>query len=626
MDRKDAVSPNLVTEALQQESTRSSWFDRLHHAFAPIDDPANPADRASPEFDAYCLLRSRQLTQLGLVCAMATMFVMAVSDFVVFGDSTAMLGRMLAFRAGLVAFCIVMFAVLNRLDGSALVIPTAIGLYLVICAVGFGFMGTLGGPERPFIFTAFMMPAFPAGLLRVPLRTRAWATGAGTVVMLAAYFGPHPGYFANRNNAFLLALLGCTAAGTVLAGDAFYRLERIAFHQRLAMARHAERLTELNRLKDAFLGTVSHELRTPLTAILGLTEVVARRPTDPNVPFYLKTVLQAGESLLTIINDLLDLTRIKADKLVLRPVPTDVCAIVAQVLHMLGVEASRKELRLTGDVPQEMPLLLLDGNRLQQILVNLVGNALKFTSEGGVHVAVGLQDSWLEIRVSDTGPGIPPEEREAVFSEFVQLEKAPLHVQGGSGLGLAVVRRLVELLGGKVHIEGNAPTGSVFVVRLPAIPATPMPQPVPVLSPPVRLAPQLLVADDLPETRLVMEAFARQAGVQIDVVRDGEEALWLFTADRYDLVLLDIHMPRMDGFTAVRAMRALEREKGRAPSVIVALTAHSGSEYGPQAQAAGFTWHLTKPFRLADFQQLLERYGIRFQRNEVAAADRMPAA
>ena len=521
-----------------------------------------------------------------------------------------------------------------------------------------------------------------------------------------------------------------------------------------AAQQEARRHEELSRLKDGFVATVSHELRTPLNAIIGLTDVLLDEQLPVEVRRYVKTIHSSGEVLLSLINDVLDLAKIKAGKVELERMPFSVLRSVETAASLFAVTCETKGLELSWYVPPELPLLEGDPARVRQILLNLVGNAVKFTQRGEIQVTAAWTPSppRLEIQVTDTGPGVPVDKRESIFQEFTQVDTSTTRNAGGTGLGLPIVRQIARLMGGDVTCGENPRGGSCFSLTLalgvpspsaprsasgslrplarrptiiacvehplrrrhlsewllqigaqvveaaqlhdvgPLVPNRPGKRPdprtavvidVPGLTPgrlaesslvlagmavapmvllldsasllrdgaayralgihellqrPGRLhevqeslerldlgrpvtpsaeAPALaaahtgtrrrvLVVDDVDENRLLMAAYLKRSEVEVDYAADGAQGLQRFQSVRYDIVFLDIEMPVLDGYAAVRGMRSWESQQGHPPAPIIAMTAHQGGEHRRRSDAAGFTHHLDKPVRKREVLQLLD--------------------
>ena len=362
-----------------------------------------------------------------------------------------------------------------------------------------------------------------------------------------------------------------------------------------------------NAVKTRFVATMSHEFRTPLNAILGMAELLAETRLEGRQRFYVGLLGKAADHLGGLLGDILDFSRIEADRIMLEAVGFDPGEVVHEVVDLMTSEARSKGLTLDATLASNLPRWCRgDPLRLRQVLLNLVGNALRYTSRGGVTVrleaATGAAETLL-FTVEDTGPGIPAAARALIFEPFAQADASGSCRAGGLGLGLAIGRRLVELMGGRLWLEERQDGGSrfSFTAVLPALDREPAPEAAPKPKPPTEPgaspALRILLADDSEMNRLVVAEHLGGLPVTVDQAADGAEALARFEAAAYDAVLLDIQMPALDGREAARAMRKLEAERGRAPVPIIALTAGALWEEREAAQAAGCTGFLAKPVK-----------------------------
>jgi PAS domain S-box-containing protein len=364
---------------------------------------------------------------------------------------------------------------------------------------------------------------------------------------------------------------------------------------------------EASRLKDEFLATLSHELRTPLTAMLGWVQILraGRLPPDKRERA-LETVERSARSQAQLIDDLLDISRILAGKLRLEVAPVELRSVVEAVLETVRPAAAAKDLRLQATL-DSMALVMGDSQRLQQVVWNLLSNAVKFTPRGGhVRVLVERQDSFVDITVADTGQGILPEFQPHVFERFRQADGGSTRVHGGLGLGLSIVRQLVEMHGGTVSVfsEGEG-QGASFTVRLPlaaarrrtAHPSPSLPPSLPSQGfscPPELDGLRLLVVDDEEDTREMLVTLLEGCGARVRAASSVAEALRLLSAERPDVLLSDIGMPGEDGYALIERLRALPSEAG-GDLPAVALTAYARSEDRTRALLSGFSTHVPKP-------------------------------
>ena len=405
--------------------------------------------------------------------------------------------------------------------------------------------------------------------------------------------------------AFLIGLLITTA--TLLTVMRSEIAERAAAQRELQKAKEAA--DAASRAKGEFLAVMSHEIRTPLTAVTGYASMLEETPLDAIQQRYLRTMRRGATALVDLLNNILDFSRIEEGKLQLEEAPCAPAEIIREVLDLLLASASEKNLVLTFDDRLGGPLLILsDHARLRQILINLVGNAVKFTAKGAVTVAA----TWttvshepnigtLEIRVSDTGPGIPPEKLPHLFQMFSQADAGTARRHGGSGLGLAISRRLVEMMGGKIGVQSVPGAGSEFTFSFSAkrIPieaydsdresALDAPTPVGNAAP---AEGRLLVVDDNPVNCEVLKALLSRAGYDIDIATSGKEAVVAAMQNRYTAILMDVAMPEMDGMEATRKIRASEVGI-RTP--IIAVTAATSKADREGCTAAGMDAFVTKP-------------------------------
>jgi PAS domain S-box-containing protein len=375
--------------------------------------------------------------------------------------------------------------------------------------------------------------------------------------------------------------------------------------------REAQASMRASQAKSAFLASMSHEIRTPLNGVLGMAQILLGSELNGQQQDYAARILGSGRALMGLLDDILDFSKVEAGQLVLDAAPFQPRLLVDEVVELFQANAHAKDVVLSYELDPQVPEWLSgDPARLRQVLFNLVGNAVKFTAGGRVHVGIGSVGSpetpTLAISVSDTGIGIDADKLESIFHPFAQADASTTRRYGGTGLGLAISRQLVELMGGRISAESLPGKGSRFSVSIPLVAcAKPQESTPPVLSgdgiPSVPLKAHVLVVEDNRVNQLVAVGMIRRLGGTTQVAENGAEAVACFKRERFDLILMDWHMPVMDGLDATRAIRAVEGAGRRTP--ILALTANAYDSQSQTCFEAGMDGVLTKPVdwhRLAD--------------------------
>ena len=447
-----------------------------------------------------------------------------------------------------------------------------------------------------------------------------------------AHFGGAAGVEATRRDLKFVSwttfLAGAFGVGTGLFALYFYRVDYRQERTRREFLEHKLQAEEALLLKSAFLANMSHEIRTPMNAILGFSELLEPEGLTPRQSQYVRAIRDSGASLLQLINDILDLSKIEAGRLELHPEPTDMRDSCEFLRTVFAEQAAKKSLQLKFELSPDLPrALLLDRVRLRQVLVNLLGNAVKFTKQGTVCLRVSWEMSKnsgkgaLSIDVQDSGVGIPAERQNDLFQSFVQADSSRPAEQQGTGLGLAIVKRLTEMMNGTLTLDSIVGKGTVVHVRLPDIPVS-VGLPVGDHADPAGavnfndFAPAtFLVVDDNETNRELMAGMFGQTHHRLHFAGNGKQALESLHDLKIDVVLLDIRMPVMDGRTALAEIRKQPRLE---LLPVIAVTASCQAAEEPELRSK-FTGYIRKPFSR---QTLYQELDLLLQRVTPARADR----
>ena len=373
---------------------------------------------------------------------------------------------------------------------------------------------------------------------------------------------------------------------------------------------------------------MSHEIRTPLNAIIGMAELLSETSLSGEQNKYVNVFRRAGEALLELVNEILDLSKIEAGQLILEYIDFNVHELVEHATDIYALKCEEKGIKLAVDVADGIPAYVNgDPSRLRQIILNLIGNAIKFTDQGEIIVSVerprNTGTNTLRFSVADTGIGIPAEKLEAIFASFTQVDSSTTRKYGGTGLGLTICKRLVEMMAGTIWGESEQGRGSTFLFEAEFEAAAEQSRAQTVTSPaPVKTAPDrqvqrtvtattrrsILLVEDTVDNRMLVKAYLKNEPYEIDEAENGEIAVEKFKTGKYDLVLMDVQMPVMDGHSATRAIREWEEKQSLKPTPVIALTAHAVREEMDKSIGAGCTAHLTKPIKKATLVATLTQH------------------
>jgi len=516
--------------------------------------------------------------------------------------STWMTSNVLGATLALPIMLILMDARLRR--GFRPIRPLEAAAGLVLVAATSVAVFSLNAALEVLLFAPVMLATFRGGP-----RAAAMATAVSLAVAIPTVihkFGLDPKVVMTpmREAQVFHLLLGAVCLTAALALSRQARLQALLVRRQAAARAAQGRAQAANQAKSDFLATISHEIRTPLNSILGFAALVGEDPgLSTESRRRLDLVERAGRSLAEIVGDLLDFAKVEAGRLDLRLDPVSPAALLRDTVAIVAPAAQAKDLTVsvlvetTGEA-DEATLLALDETRLRQVLLNLLANALKFTDQGQVaaRLTIGPAPGDLRFEVSDTGIGIAPDVQARLFRRFSQADSSISRSYGGAGLGLAISKALVTQMGGQIGVDSTPGRGSRFWITLSAQAAAPA---LATAAAPAVLAtdraPRVLLVDDHPMNRELGHALLTLAGCEVVTADDGAQALETARLDDFDLILMDVHMPGMDGLAATRAIRALPAPHGAVP--IIALSADVLPDQVARCRAAGMDDHVAKPIR-----------------------------
>jgi signal transduction histidine kinase len=488
-----------------------------------------------------------------------------------------------------VAFAAVCFVILIDRSGFGLTAAVLVG-----CGISLNNAVMTRGSRR--FFLSLVLPS-SACLVALPLT--AWVTGHPLTLLAAV-------------------LLTAGAVGYIVF---IALLAQALFKESQALREALEAAEAASLAKSAFLAVTSHEIRTPLNGVLGMAQAMEHDALSRVQRGRVGVIRQSGQALLDILNDILDLAKIEAGKLELESAPFDLEAVTRSAVGAFSASALAKGLAYDLDFdPAARGHYDGDAARVRQVLCNLISNAVKFTETGEVVVSVKAKPQGLSLSVRDTGPGVPESLAERLFEKFTQGDASTTRRFGGTGLGLAICRDLCTGMGGTIGVNSGPEGGSIFTAELPlsrsaAVPALPDQAPAdvpaaPQLTGPDSRALRVLAAEDNPVNQLVLRTLLEQIGAEATIVANGAEAVQAWEDGDFDLILMDVQMPNMDGPTAAQIIRGRELATGRARISIIALTANVMSHQLESYEAAGMDAFVAKPIAIAELYAAITHAGV----------------
>ncbi|MBL8715929.1 MAG: response regulator [Myxococcales bacterium] len=574
----------------------SASLTALRDGFLPARvDPAgreDPAARAERH-------RTRRFLSLVLVTGFATSITLLLQ----------LVQRLWLSALGCLAMLLLVGVVLRNVRKGGSLVANGLAFVGFALVVGLGLALVAGRDGMSSLFWIALVPTL--GLTVAGVRVARWlllVTGALVVgAVYVIYSGRFPALVdASRPGPHIGSLLGAMVTYFMLT----WAYERETLANVAELERKNEALVEASRVAEAasrakgeFLAAMSHEIRTPMNGVLGMTDVMLSDELPPHLRDGLRTIRKSGDSLLSLLNDILDLSRIESGTLTIERVPVDIRAEVRSVSGLFESVADERHDQLTVSVDEDVPRFVLgDPLRLRQVVVNLLSNAIKFTESGRVTLQVGYREGVLRIDVEDTGIGIEPDRVQDIFQPFKQGDASTTRRFGGSGLGLAIVQRLLAAMEGAITVESTPKRGSCFSIR---VPATACDRPTPEVPSEPRVegrALRVLLAEDNEINRRVATLMLKSLGHEVVAVENGKDAVERASSERFDVVLMDCYMPELDGFEATRQIRA----RGLVLPV-VALTAASLASERERCLACGMQDVLLKPIETRTLGSVLDQ-------------------